>query len=654
MFVNRPLCRCLPLALALMLPTCILAATKVTVMKYPEVAEAISFKTIMIGNVSGPNGAIVAQDLEAMLVNAKVQDKPVFRSVTRGVAGKADGVLTAEVLKAGAQDEAYKKTDTVCDRYKDLPKDASGFRKIFGKECASERKVDKPCTRRRAEFSLSVRLADAANKRVVYSDVISRSAMEEACQGDSRNVSEVGVMIGRLYTEAMQLVKNVITPTTMEIPLVLKSPDDAISKSEDSSRFENAIRFAEQNRLDRACDMFRELLDSYRSSSVALNYNLGFCEEASGNLWEADENYRRADKLTNEPDKMLADAMARVQATIKKLDAHGKLRPDLFAKTGSAVVEKPVVQPMLAVATASSGPIPPELLMMDKRVALVIGNSKYPTMPLPNPANDGSDMAAALRKLKFDVIYAENAKLRDMDRAFDEFSRRLKPGGVALVFYAGHGIQLKGENFLVPVDAQIENEREAERQTFALNTIMDRLDAAKSTVNIVILDACRNNPFTRSWKRSAGNDGLVPVQAPSGTLVAYSTAPGKTAEDGNGRNSPFTKSLIKALAKPNLKLEDTFKLAARGVMQDTQSRQVPWNNSSVTGDFYFSASSVGTANSAVITEQVAAPVVQALAETDDSGPKKFCADQPDRISRNLCVTQRCKDPRFAKDPSCNK
>lgn len=654
----------------------------------PEIAEAIRFQTISIGNVSGQYAAAVAQTLENILLNARIQQRPVFRAVTRGTGVKADGILTAEILKATIEDDPYTKTDKICDRYKELPKDASVFRQIFGQECLSNRNVDVSCLRRHADFTLAVRLTEAANSRVVYSEVIHRTARDEACQGTSRPVAEGRQLLAQATNAALQRLKEAITPAEVEIPLVLMPPDSGIEREAERTRMEAAIRFAREERLDRACEMFNEVAETYRTSSVALNFNLGLCEEVNGNAWSANDFYKRADRLTNEPDKRITEALSRAQTTLRRLDAMGKARPEQAAKQPKATEKAAPPQPLLSIAPAPSDPIPPELLIEDKRVALVIGNSKYPTMPLDNPANDAKDMAAKLRKLKFDVVYAENAKLREMDRAFDEYASRLKPGGVALVFYAGHGIQVNGDNWLIPVDATLQNEREVSRQAFALNQIMERLEQIKSAVNIVILDACRNDPFTRSWKRSLNGGGLATVQAPSGTLVAYSTAPGKTAEDGDGRNSPYTKALIKALSVPNLKLEDVFKQAGRSVMQATDNRQVPWNNSSVTGDFYFSASSApapvtpiaattttaakGPSVSATrstnstltpmagnTTSTAAEPAITTLAEqsvaaqgTIDKGPKEFCADRPNFISRQLCESRKCREPQYAADPYC--
>lgn len=594
-----------------------MAAPMAEIIQNPEIPEAMAFKSISIGNVSGASGAVVAQELETILLRARVQDRQVFRSVTRG--GKADGVITGEVVEAAVSEERYSKTDSVCDRYKPLPADAGSFRKMFGKECEISRKVEIPCLRRVARFGLAIRLADTQTSRTVYSDSISRSVKDEACNDESRALVSPDVLLGQARSAAMQRVRAAIVPTATRIPIELMERDAEMAGNH-RQRFEGALRFAKEERMDRACDMFRELVDAYRTTSIALNYNLGFCEEVDGNAWNADGYYRQADKLTNEPNKLISTALERTKLAIKRLDAQGKLRPDLVASKGSAQLAKPAVQPMLPIAVSASGPIPPELLIEDKRVALVIGNSKYPTMPLLNPANDAADIAARLRKLKFDVIHTENAKLRDMDKAFDEFSRRLKPGGVALVYYAGHGIQVAGENWLVPVDAKLQDEREVSRQTFALNQIMDKLDASKSAINIIILDACRNDPFTRSWKRSTGGGGLATVQAPSGTLIAYSTAPGKTAEDGDGRNSPFTTALVKALEVPNLKLEDVFKTVGRNVMQMTASRQVPWNNSSVTGDFYFSASQVAAGTASAVPLAVTSSGPPATAKSPAQEP----------------------------------
>ena len=228
-----------------------------------------------------------------------------------------------------------------------------------------------------------------------------------------------------------------------------------------------------------------------------------------------------------------------------------------------------------------------------KRVALVIGNGAYQkTAPLPNPPNDAADMKATLEALGFEVIYGVNQTKEQMKLLIRQFGDKLnETKAVGLVFYAGHGVATGGENFLVPVDADIPREDEIEGASIPLSFLMGKLDAAKNSLNIVILDACRNNPFARSWggmRDISSGGGLATInKAPSGTLIAYATAPGSTASDGTGRNGLYTQELLAQMRQPNQKIEDVFKNVRIQVKQKSNQKQTPWELSSLDGDFYF-------------------------------------------------------------------
>lgn len=226
--------------------------------------------------------------------------------------------------------------------------------------------------------------------------------------------------------------------------------------------------------------------------------------------------------------------------------------------------------------------------LAEKRIALIVGNSDYAVGPLENPKRDATLMAATLAEVGFEVTHLENANLREFQRGLVDFIRALQVAGedsVGLFYYAGHGIQSEGENYLVPVDADLRDVLDLRIQTLDTSTIMASLRSAGNRLNLVILDACRNNPF-RSATRS-GTGGLAQVDAPSGTLVAYSTAPGSVAEDGSGRNSPYSLALAKAIRQPGQAIEQVFKQVRIEVMEKTGSRQIPWESSSLTGDFFF-------------------------------------------------------------------
>lgn len=221
----------------------------------------------------------------------------------------------------------------------------------------------------------------------------------------------------------------------------------------------------------------------------------------------------------------------------------------------------------------------------NQRVALVIGNSAYKDAPLTNPVNDARAIARALQESGFTVISRENINQGGMLSALREFGDRLRGGGTGLFYYAGHGMQIKGRNYLIPVGASIEREDEVAYNAVDAQAVLDKMEAAGNVANIMILDACRNNPFTRSTR--SGQAGLAQMDAPVGTLVAYATSPGAVASDGSGSNGLYTQHLLTAIRQPGSKVEDVFKQVRANVRRDSQGKQVPWESTSLEGDFYF-------------------------------------------------------------------
>ena len=237
-----------------------------------------------------------------------------------------------------------------------------------------------------------------------------------------------------------------------------------------------------------------------------------------------------------------------------------------------------------------------------KRIALVIGNSAYPESPLVNPVNDARLIAATLRELDFLVMEHLDVDQKTMKRAIQDFGAKLDEAGkeaTGLFYYAGHGIQVNGENYLIPVNAAIQRERDVEIEAVNASAVLGVLDYARTQINFVIIDACRNNPFARSFR--SATRGLARMDAPQGTLVAYATAPGDVAHDGEGANSPYSAALAGAMRQPDVPVEQMFKLVRRQVMTETGNAQVPWESSSLTGNFYF------TATGGADAEQAACP-----------------------------------------------
>ena len=219
------------------------------------------------------------------------------------------------------------------------------------------------------------------------------------------------------------------------------------------------------------------------------------------------------------------------------------------------------------------------------RYALVIGNSAYPVSPLKNPVNDSGDIAQLLGKLDFTVMHRHDVGIREMEKAVRDFGEALRTGGTGVFYYAGHGMQVQGRNYLIPIDAKIESESDVRFEALDVGRVLGKMEDAGNGLNIVILDACRDNPYTRKF-RSVRN-GLARMDAPRGTFIAYATGPGSVAADGEGRNGVYTKNLLKHLTTPGLPVEQVLKYVRIGVIRDTNQQQVPWESSSLTGNFYF-------------------------------------------------------------------
>ncbi|MBF0095122.1 MAG: caspase family protein, partial [Alphaproteobacteria bacterium] len=221
----------------------------------------------------------------------------------------------------------------------------------------------------------------------------------------------------------------------------------------------------------------------------------------------------------------------------------------------------------------------------EKRVALVIGNSAYPASPLDNPVNDAKAMAAKLKGIGFEVILRENTTKAQMEDAIGLFGEKLPADATGLMFYAGHGMQVGGRNYLIPVDAKIASEQRVKLETVDAEVVLDQMAAARARVSLLILDACRNNPYERRWR--GGSAGLAQMNAPEGTLIAYATAPGKVAADGETKNGLYTGELLKVLDEPGLPVEEVFKRVRVAVSKASKGGQTPWEASSLTGDLYF-------------------------------------------------------------------
>lgn len=262
----------------------------------------------------------------------------------------------------------------------------------------------------------------------------------------------------------------------------------------------------------------------------------------------------------------------------------------------------------------------------ERRVALVIGNGNYKEAPLRNPVNDARDMASALKQVGFEVTHGENLSQNEMKRNIRAFGDQIRNGGVGLFYYAGHGSQINGVNYLIPVNAVITKAEEVEYESVDVGLVLAQMESANNRLNIVILDACRNNPFAQSF-RSARN-GLASIDAPAGTLIAYATAPGSVAIDGEGNNGLYTSELLLAMRQAGNKIEDVFKRVRIAVQAKSNGKQIPWESSSLVGDFYFSGTAAATTHNTSGGPNVPAPStpkVLSITEIDRTDPRQTAA-----------------------------
>lgn len=271
------------------------------------------------------------------------------------------------------------------------------------------------------------------------------------------------------------------------------------------------------------------------------------------------------------------------------------LRPTLFSYRPTTREPPPLMRLRLlllsVILTCDHG-----LASTEKRFALVIGNDQYENVrPLNNPVNDASSVGAVLREMDFSVTLRTDANLRSMKDALrtfiDEISDEPAEKRVALVYFAGHGVQIAGKNYLIPTDAAMSRDYEVPDETLSMETVIRALESTEAKLSLLVLDCCRNNPFSRSWRgvrnTSEGGGLAMPTSAPQGLFIAFATSPGTVAADGQGNNSPYTTALIEHLPTSGIPFEEVFKKVGGDVAQSSNGAQQPWFNSKFYGQFYF-------------------------------------------------------------------
>jgi hypothetical protein len=292
-----------------------------------------------------------------------------------------------------------------------------------------------------------------------------------------------------------------------------------------------------------------------------------------------------------------------------------------------------VVALLLTLAPASAA----------KRVALIVGNTRYTNIPvLTNPANDARDMADALKSLGFEVFLGLDLDKRAFDLKVRDFALALADADAAVFFYAGHGMQVAGQNYLIPVDAKIESERDLDFDVVRLDLVLKQMELDRDgKTSIVFLDACRDNPFTETLARSMGSRGiavsrgLAEVQTGVGTFIAFSTQPGNVAADGSGRNSPFAGALKRHIVDHGQNLTSLMIAVRKDVLAATKGKQVPWDHSALLADFYFDPT-VATGAPTTTSGSDADAVNHRLQELEDEVKKR---SDPQRTANVVKLAQ---------------
>ena len=376
-----------------------------------------------------------------------------------------------------------------------------------------------------------------------------------------------------------------------------KCHDKTNNLAESASAYGNAIRLLDADKTSKSKLLYERSQIYSRMGQAQLSYNdlKSVAMLDPGNA----EARREIDKLEKEKPALRNAAVASVPASTvtdqKKGIEQAKDNQPVVKKDDKPVQKKevtpavaqPVAQPVAATPTLA------DFYKDERRIALVIGNSTYPKEigMLKNPVNDATDFAKELENSNFEVQLLTNATYGQMRAAMLRFKEKVdaneRDKTVSLFYYAGHGLQGEDENYLVPIDAKVEFEDDVVRYCFPVQRmVLSNMERSNSRMNIVILDACRNNPFP-ALTRSLGVQGLGEMRRARGSFIAYATAPGSVASDGKGRNGLYTQELLKAMRKPGLTIEQVFKEVRQNVLRLSGDKQNTWDSSNIIGDFYF-------------------------------------------------------------------
>jgi hypothetical protein len=543
-------------------------ATKVTAKIQARNAEAGALhSTLIVADVNERSEGI-AHALESSMTRLRVDEKPFYSNVKLGLRlpqatsevqlvqlARSQGLEAVVVVTHAATD--VKATNSTEDRsvcavetklLQACPKGQSHNTKVT-------------CTTTVGQAAVRLRVIRVADGRSVVADTVGGDARHYVCADHNMPPADHPALVGSALQNLADNVMRIVAPGYVQVPLDLVRADASLP-ADKAKAFEAAYKFADAKRLDEACQRYETLYADLKESK-ALTFNVGFCAEARGDLLAANQLYRRASELANEPDAQIDRRLG---------------------VTEKALRESPVAfGPLIEAARAQPAAVPSN----GKRVALVVGNSRYKSNALVNPVNDARLIGTKLKSLGFDVTVVENADSSRFATATRDFGQRAKGADVAMFFYAGHAVQVDGENYLMPVNNDKIRSMDDVRDNWGvqLADVLAQLDVAAPRVKVVVLDACRNNPLPSSTRSVGG--GLAALKTPpQGALIAFATTPGDTTPDGVGKNSIYTKHLADQLTVPNQSIEQVFKNVRSAVMAETKGRQKPNEVSSLIGELH--------------------------------------------------------------------
>jgi tetratricopeptide (TPR) repeat protein len=418
---------------------------------------------------------------------------------------------------------------------------------------------------------------------------------DQALQLGHKNGGNIHWFMAKGYAE-LKVAKESVEEYNKALPLITDKPNQAkilYERAQQQLKLGNnelaKADLEQASSLDKSNEDVKKSLASFvkKNSEVVIADQKG-----TSTSQPTDSRNLKINKKDKPEEKKVPPAVKeeekKVDSSQEQVAKNENKQPDQSKITAS--LTNPTTTPV-TTPTVAAEPTLADEFKNEKRIALVIGNANYKYVaPLKNAANDASDMAAELEKSNFEVIKVINGNYNEMREAYRKFQEKLSNGPkdqtVGLFYYAGHGLQNEGENYLVPVEANIQYEDDIPRMCFALQrVVVANMERSNSRMNIIILDACRNNPFPSAYR--SASSGLAEIKRAKGSFIAYATAPGSVASDGEGRNGLYTQELLKAMRKPAKTIEQVFKDVRLNVMKLSGEKQFTWDQSNIIGDFYF-------------------------------------------------------------------